>query len=201
MESNEMDINQELEILIEKYNIDMHYPAYRSSRQACGYLRKWVQKLADDEGEFLFIGMDEWALKLIKRWGERDNINILIIRNVDELGNHVEELKMKKIYVVSFTRTVEVLHWLWRNNYNAESVYDILENEQIYLQMEFYRFFTPIKVTKELDLHRWIEDEGTSDGSSITLLEYHYQKRILEYLTCEKDIKRINEKLFSFLYV
>lgn len=191
-----MDINYELEMLIEKYNIDRHYPAYRISRQACGYLRGWVQKLADDEGEFLFIGMDKWALELIKRWGAGDNINILFIGNVNELADHAEELKMKKLYVLSFTRTIEILHWLWRNHYTAESVYDILENVHIYPQMEFYRFFTPIKASKELELFRWITDEGTSDGASIPLLEYYYQKRRLEYTTHESDIRRINEKLF-----
>lgn len=191
-----MDINREVDVLIEKYNIDRHYPAYRISRQACDYLRGWTQKLADDEGEFLFIGMDKWALELIKRWGAGDNIKILLIGNVNELVDHAEELKTKKLYVLSFTRTIEILHWLWRNHYTAESVYDILENVHIYPQMEFYRFFTPIKATKELDLFRWITDEGTSDGASIPLLEYYYQKRRLDYAIHESDIRRIHEKLF-----
>ncbi len=191
-----MDINQELEKLIEKYNLDRHYPAYRKSKQACEFLRKWIQELADDEKEFLFIGMDDRALKLINRWKIQDNINVLLIKNVDDLQNYINDLKIKKIYIVSFTRTTEILHWLWRNNCDAESVYDVLENEHIYLQMEFYRFFTPIKVTKELNLHKWMEDEITPDGASIVLLEYYYQKRKLEYIISEKDIKRINEKLF-----
>lgn len=191
-----MNINQELELLIEKYNIDRHYPAYRVSKRACDYLRKWVQKLADGKEDILFIGMDDKALKLIQGWGARDSIEILFINNVDELNSHVKDLMTKKIYVASFTRTVEILHWLWKNDFVAESIYDILEKEQIYLQMEFYRFFSPIKVTEELDLHKWISGERTPDGSSITLLEYYYQKRRLAYVTCERDIRIINEKLF-----
>lgn len=191
-----MDINQEVEILIEKYSIDRHYPAYRASRRACDYIQTWVQKLDADGEESLFIGMDEQALRLIKGWGAGDSINVLLIKSVDELESHTEELGAKQLYVVSYTNTIEILHWLWRNHYQAVSVYDVLENEQIYLQMEFYRFFTPIKPTKELDLYRWIVDENTPDGSSIVLLEYHYQKRRLEYIADERDVKRIHEKLF-----
>lgn len=106
-------------------------------------------------------------------------------------------MKGKKLYVVSFTRSIEILHWLWRHGYNAESVYDVLEDEGICLQMEFYRFFTPIKVSDELDLYYLVDfSEKTPDGSSITLLEYHYQKKRLEHAGSESIRKRINEKLF-----
>lgn len=63
-----MDIDSRLEELIEKYGIDRHYPAYRASRKACGYMRDWLDKLAGDEREFMFISMDEQALRLIKLW-------------------------------------------------------------------------------------------------------------------------------------
>lgn len=194
-----MDIDRELEGLIEKYNIDRHYPAYRESRRACEYLRGWIQKLSDEKKEFVFITMDEQVLWLINVWGKKaPNISSLYITNVKELEIHEEEIKEKKLYVVAMTRTVEILHWLWRHSYHAESVYDILENEGIYVQMEFYRFFYPIKDAEELDLYyRWVEDSGRSlDGLTITLLEYHYQKMRVEYATDERDRKRINEKLF-----
>lgn len=194
-----MDIDRELEGLIEKYNIDRHYPAYRESRRACEYLCEWIQKLANEKGEFLFISMDEQALRLINTWGKKaSNISALYITDVKELGIHEEEIKDKSLYVVAMTRTVEILHWLWRHSYNAESVYDILENEEIYVQMEFYRFFYPIKDTEELDLYYCLaRHNGRSlDGLAITLLEYHYQKKRLGYATGERDRKRINEKLF-----
>lgn len=64
--------------------------------------------------------------------------------------------------------------------------------------MEFYRFFTPIKDTEELDLYfRWVEHSGRSlDGLAVTLLEYHYQKMRLGYAIGERNRQRINEKLF-----
>lgn len=194
-----MDIDRELEGLIEKYNIDRHYPAYRESRRACEYLREWIQELANEKREFLFISMDEGALRLINIWRRKaSNISVLYINDVKELEIHEEEIKEKRLYVAAMTRTVEILHWLWRHSYNAESVYDILESEGIYVQMEFNRFFYPIKDTEELNIFiRWVEHSGRSiDGFSITLLEYHYQKMRLGYATGEKDRKRINEKLF-----
>lgn len=194
-----MDIDRELEGLIEKYNIDRHYPAYRESRQACEYLREWIGKLADEKEDFLFISTDEQVQWLINVWGGKaSNISILSINNVKELELHEEEIKEKRLYVVAMTRTVEILHWLWRHGYQAESVYDILENEGIYVQMEFYRFFNPIKDTKELDLYfRLAEGHGGSvDGLTMTLLEYHYQKMRLGHAIGERDRKRIKEKLF-----
>lgn len=198
-ESGMMDIDRELEALIEKYSIDRHYPAYRVSRRACGYMSAWLERLAAGKDKALFISMDEQALRLIETWGGgvSYNISTLYIGNVEELDAHKDEFKGKKLYVVSLTRTVGILHWLWRHGYNAESVYDIMEDEGIYVQMEFYRFFTPIKTSEELDLY-YLTDvyEKTPDGSSITLLEYHYQKKRLEHAASESTRKRINEKLF-----
>ena len=38
-----LDIDKELERIIEKYELDRHYPAYRVSRQASNFIRKWVR--------------------------------------------------------------------------------------------------------------------------------------------------------------
>ncbi len=194
-----MDIDRELEKLIEKYNIDRHYPAYRESKRACEFLHGWIQKLADEKEKFLFISMDEYVLRLINIWGSKaSNMSGLYISNVKELEIHEEEIKGKKLYVAAMTGTIEILHWLWRHGYHAESVYDILENEGIYVQMEFYRFFCPIKDAEELDLYFRLEESlgRNPDGLTMTLLEYHYQKKRLEHAAEERDKKRIREKLF-----
>ena len=150
----EFDIDQELESIIEKYNLDRHYPAYRTSRQACAYIKKWIASLSDNGSTFLFIGMDERALRLINSWITGDNISTLQISSVEELDNHMERLQnTDKIYATSYTRTIEILHWLWRHDFQAQSIYDMLENQHIYLQMEFYRFFTPLVFSDELRLN------------------------------------------------
>jgi hypothetical protein len=195
-----LDIDKELEQIIEKYNLDRHYPAYRTSRRACDFLEKWVRRLAEGKEKILFLGMDEHALKLIDGWARAGNINTLFIESLKELekdtGGYLEELqRADKVFVVSYTRTIEILHWLWRHGFQAESLYDILENERIYLQMEFYRFFTPVKMTPELELYENIEVKSI-DGSSLVLYEYYFQKQRLQYGASIKDIKRIREKLF-----
>ena len=43
MEMEKLDIDKELERIIEKYELDRHYPAYRVSRQASNFIRKWVR--------------------------------------------------------------------------------------------------------------------------------------------------------------
>lgn len=191
-----LDINQELEKIIEKYNIDRHYPAYRTSRQACAYLKKWIENLSDTESTVLFISMDDRARFLIRSWSTGNNISTLQISSVEELSEHIEEMQnTDKIYIVSYSRTIEILHWLWRHNFQAESVYDMLENQHIYLQMEFHRFFAPINISAELDL-RYTNTEHSIDGSSFVLYEYYYQKQRLLHSQSEWDCERIREKLF-----
>lgn len=201
MEIEKLDIDKELERLIEKYKLDRHYPAYRTSRRACSFIKKWVKQLGGIEKEILFLGMDEYALKLIGGWAYARNVDTILIESVEELEKdtrkgYFERLKgADEIYVVSYTRTIEILHWLWRHDFHAESVYDILENEQIYLQMEFYRFFTPIKMTLELALDE-SGKERSVDGSSLVLYEFYYQKQRFDHSVCEKKRIRIAEKLF-----
>ncbi len=195
-----LDINNELEKIIENHNLDRHYPAYRVSRRACDYIYKWIKELSHTGEKFLFIGMDEHALKKIKSWGDEtgtNNINTLLIGMVEELSDFIKKLKSAdKVYIVSFTRTVEILHWLWEHDYQAESIYDILENEGIYLQMEFYRFFAPLKITPELGLSEY-RKEKSADGASLIMYEYYYQKqRFLHSVNNIEDRQRIAEKMF-----
>lgn len=196
-----MDIDKELEQIIETYNLDRHYPAYRVSRQACDFLQKWVKRLAGEKKTILFLGMDEHALKLIAGWARAENIHTLFIESLEKLEkdkgkNGIEMLnEADAIYVVSYSRTIELLHWLWRHDFQAESVYDILESEQIYLQMEFYRFFTPLKMSQEFQLDEF-GIEKSVDGSSSALYEFHYQKQRRNHGISEKCEKIIIEKLF-----
>ncbi len=195
-----LDIDKELESIIETYNLDRHYPAYRTSRWACDFIQKWVKRLANEEEKFLFVGMDEHALRLISNWAQADNVDILFISTVEELENNTRGgfgrlENADKIYVVSYSRTIEILHWIWRHGFQAESVYDILENEQIYLQMEFYRFFVPLKMNPELGLDEQREEKSV-DGSALVLYEYYYQKQRLRHALHERDKQRIAEKLF-----
>lgn len=190
-----LNINQKLEQIIEKYDLDKYYPAYRISGQACTYMEKWIKELSGMENTFLFISMDERALQLISGWAAKDNIRTLLISSVDELDDYIERFCDIKIYIVSYTRTIEILHWFWRHDLQAESVYDVLENQHIYLQMEFYRFIPPLLTSDELRLNTSLKEKSV-DGSSLTLYEYYYQKKRLQYSIREEDKRRIREKLF-----
>lgn len=193
---NKLDINHELEQLIEKYDLDRHYPAYRTSRQACAFLKNWIQELSDTKDTILFIGMDAYALQLIHGWTTGNNISILRVSGLEDLAGCMVKLQnVDRIYVVSYAWTIEILHWLWRHDFRAESVYDVLENHHIYVQMEFYRFFTPLADNAELDLDAWFKGNPV-DKAYVTLCEYYYQKQRLMHAASEEDERRITEKLF-----
>lgn len=190
------DIDIELGKIIERYRLDRHYPAYRTSMQACGYIRKWVERLSGLDTKILFITMDDSVLRMIYGWASGDNIFVIQISAIKELDNHLVQLKnADKIYVVAYTRTVEILHWLWRHDLDAESLYDVLEDSHIYCQMEFYRFFPPFVLSEELKLNGG-NAELNVDGTAATLYEYYYQKQRLQHCGSGEDKRRLNEKLF-----
>lgn len=191
-----LDITNELEQIIEKYNLDAHYPAYRTSRLACAFMKNWIEELSDTKDTFVFISMDEYALQLIRGWTIGDNISTIKISSLEDLSEYIVRLQnVDRIYIVSYTRTIEILHWLWRHDFRAESVYDVLENHHIYTQMEYYRFFTPLIESVELNLNDMYKTNSI-DGSSLTLYEYYYQKQRLMYSVSKENNKRITEKLF-----
>lgn len=191
-----LDIDVELEKIIEKYNLDRHYPAYRVSIQAEAYLKNWIETLSEMTAKVLFITIDDSVLWMIRGWTTNENVSALQISSVEELDDHIVQLESaSKIYIAAYTRTVEILHWLWRHDFHAESVYDILENQHIYCQMEFYRFFPPFIMSDELKLHNGTK-EINLDGVALPLYEYYYQKQRLQYSISEMDKRRINEKLF-----
>lgn len=193
---HKMDINHELEQIIEKYNLDAHYPAYRTSRMACAFIKNWIEKLSGIKDTFLFISMDECALQLINGWSIGDNISTLWISSLGDLAEYIMKLQnVDRIYIVSYTRTIEILHWLWRHDFRAESVYDVLENHHIYMQMEYYRFFTPLVDSVELNIDDELKGNAV-DGSYLTLYEYYYQKQRLMHAVSMENNRRITEKLF-----
>lgn len=190
------DIDVELERIIEKYNLDRHYPAYRVSVQAEAYLKSWIEKLSETTVKILFITTDDSVLWMIRGWATDENVSALQIASVDKLDDHIMQLKSAdKIYIVAYTRTVEILHWLWLHDFQAESVYDILENQHICCQMEFYRFFPPFIMSDELKLDNGSK-EINLDGVALPLYEYYYQKQRLLHSSSKEDKRRLNEKLF-----
>ena len=163
---------------------------------ACAFIKNWIEKLSNTKDTFLFISMDRYALQLIRGWIIGDNISTLRISSLEELAEYTVKLQsVDRIYIVSYTRTIEILHWLWRHDFRAESVYDVLENHHIYAQMEYYRFFTPLVDSVELDFTDLLK-ASSIDGSYSTLYEYYYQKQRLMHAVSKEDKRRIVEKLF-----
>lgn len=192
----DFDIDRELENLIEKYDLDCWYPAYRISGKACALLKEWAQTIRDGQENVLFVSMDEQALHLLCGWAHGERTGGLLIDCAAKLEDYTEKFQsFDKIYIVSFTRTMELLHWFWRHDLQAESVYDILEEQHICLQMEFYRFIPPLVMSDELALNGSMKERSV-DGSSLTLYEFYYQKQRLLHCASEEERERIREKLF-----
>ena len=191
-----MDINKEIENIIEMYQLDRHYPAYRTSKAAINYMQKFVHKLSESGQRHLFICTSKKAKRMIDSWHLNDLVRSVYIFHLEELNEYLLAMEnVDSLYVVSRSREIEILHWIWRHGLEAKSVYDILEEHNIYAPMEFCDFFHPIKLSKELNLEI-VSQLNNEEGTALTLYEYYYQKQRLQHCITAESRKRLTEKLF-----
>ena len=199
-----LDIELELENIIEKYDLDRHYPAYRISMTARRYIKEMIEQfIAVGGGKSCVFITSRWEVQeWIGRWarGNTEVVSAIRISDVDSLYEYTVKLeKADHIYVASYEQTNVILHWLWEHDIEAQSLYDVLEEQHIYVQMEFVDFFLPLTFDKELGL----DDDMWKDGnrSSLVLYEYYYQKQRLRHDGKTRHHKRILEKLFFLAIV
>lgn len=192
-----LDINAELEKIIEKYKLDRHYPAYRVHKTACDYMRRFVKELADSGESSLLICTKTHTYQLLKTWigGDDNNVSAIRILSSESLNDYLLKLhNTEHIYVAAKSETNEILHWLWRHGFCAESVYDILEEQAVYVPYEFCYFFEPIQMSRELELD--VRNENIKDGSALILYEYYYQRQRFEHSDIKAERDRLAEKIF-----
>ncbi len=137
-----INIDERLNEIIIKYNLDRHYPQYRKMLMARKVLKRYVDDLVESKKITLFICDSETLVRMISRLANEDEcISFLNIqeKELKKLEN-VEWENYDKIVMLSFYNVEYIFRWFRTHNIAYEWIYDVFETEGIYFEREFYKF-------------------------------------------------------------
>lgn len=142
-----MDINEALNEIIFKYDLDKYYPHYRNMCIAEKVLKNLVKDIIQCGKKAVFVGDDPTGTELVRNMaGSYSDIHFLTvgISGQKELSlQEMEQMDWKlydERYIIMFRGAEYIERWFRLHNIQYEWVYDIFEREGIVLQREFYAF-------------------------------------------------------------
>ena len=187
-----MNIDLELEHIIERYKLDRHYPMYQKVKKATEIIRTLMERESKSGQSIAVVGNDMVALRMIEGWNAgKCGIQFLKYNAVDDQEIQKTDWNVfDKIYIVSYEAAGDLLQYFSEKKIRFEWIYAILENYDLYLQDEFYRFFHP---------KMYFESDSMSEnntGETVLLYEYYFQKKFFSDSSDEMIKKRTQEKLF-----
>lgn len=141
-----MDINEALNEIIFKYNLDRCYPHYRNMYQAERILRDIIREIKQRNKKVFFIGNDKAEKDFIQYLsGDYHDISFLLLNRQDLLPPQLEQIvweKYDEIYLLSFYGEAYIERWLRIHNIRYKWIYDIFEQGGAFLQRGFLSFCT-----------------------------------------------------------
>lgn len=139
-----MDINEALNKIIYKYNLDQYYPHYRNMCEAQKVLRNLVQIIVQGKKKVMFAGDDQTSLEFVHNISrDYDGIDFLLYDRGKQTPQEIEETdweKYEEIYLLSFMGAEYIERWFRQHNISFQWIYDVFEREGIVLQREFFAF-------------------------------------------------------------
>lgn len=139
-----MDINEALNRIIYKYNLDYYYPHYRNMCEAQKILRDIVQNIVQSKKKAVFVGDDLTGLEFVHNIsGDYDGIDFLLYDRGKQTPQEIQKADQRKyeeIYLLSFLGVEHVERWFRQHNISCQWIYDVFERKGIVLQREFFVF-------------------------------------------------------------
>lgn len=140
-----MNINEELNRIIFKYNIDRCYPHYRNMCRAEKVLQRLINEITEDKRKAIFVGNDPKGIEFIQNMAgdyvgiqfvsyDREDLELHFMENI-AWNEYCGEVYLISLYGAEYTE-----RWFWRHNVPFQWLYNIFEKEGIYFQKEFFVF-------------------------------------------------------------
>lgn len=135
-----MDINELLNQIIFKYHLDRYYPHYRNMYEADRVLRKIIREVAENKSKVIMVGDDQTGISVIRNMS-RDYQDIHFVHYRDE--DSLEHLAVcwedyERVFLISYHEAAYAERWFRTHHIKYEWIYDLFEQEGIYLQRVFY---------------------------------------------------------------
>lgn len=139
-----MNINEDMDEIIFKYELDRYYPHYRNMYKAEKILRNVIRGIERSNKNVIIVGDDVDGIRFVRHVaGDYANIFFLLYDQNDIALHQLEDVAWEEyegVYLISFCGVEYVEQWFGLHNIQYEWIYDIFEREGVYLQKEFYAF-------------------------------------------------------------
>lgn len=139
-----IDINEKLNGIIFKYQLDKYYPHYKNMCEADKILGNIIKEIKHNRKKAVFVGDDkagiEWIRNISSDYGD---IDFCLYNRMDKEPDKSKSFDWEKydeIYLISFYGAEYVERWFRLHDVQYKWIYDIFEQEGIFLQREFFAF-------------------------------------------------------------
>lgn len=149
------NINQKLDEIIFRYDIDCFYPKYRMMRQAEQYLASWGRRCMEamSEGEkILCIALNNNDMTRFRFYTSKVTCFDFCVYEEKNWQELIEKAKdYADIYVVSFDREKRIDNFFTQNKIVFQNIYDVFSQNGMIFDNTFYHFLErPQEVVEEL---------------------------------------------------
>lgn len=191
-----MNISEELNHIIFKYEVDRYYPHYRNMYRAEKVLRRIIKELIANSEKAAFVGDDPKGIEFIKNI-VRDYKDICFFQ-YDGKDTELHSLESVTwddysggVFLISFYGAEYVERWFRLHKIPCRWVYSVFERENIFLQKEFFTFGKPdeiILVDKDRRAHVRSSYTGTIQCELYTQKSRYENERDdkMRYIALEK---------------
>lgn len=127
------DINEELDKIIYKYELDKHHPQYRIMKQCEKILKALIEELCEKKKKTLFICRDVLETNIIEHYAQDSEYikNVVLVRRGEQCLKEINFDEYKMVYVFFYDDAQWVMNYLSSRNIINVWVYDIFEQHHI----------------------------------------------------------------------
>ena len=189
------DINEAIDNIIYKYNIDEYYPSYRKASNC----EKILKKIIDNHGlaneNVLFLCNDQLEIEIISH--NSQGCELVECINYNQISDSIEWNRYKEVYILSYEKYDDMSEYLDGKTVNYLWVYDVFEKYGYSCCKDFYRLTS--KAYESMFSDSFPGKEGWRNNIQLEL--YNCQKRYNN--ACDENVKTIELKkcLYLSLYM
>lgn len=195
------DINEVLNGIIFKYQLDYYYPHFRNMYEAEKILCSMIAEIVQNHMKVIFIGDDQTGIDFVRNIARNDTcIHFCVYSRGDSSLHQLDTVNWSVydgIYLISFYGTGYIERWFKLHHIRYEWIYDVFERNGIVMQEEFFCF------GKEDLLEQMLKYKHRSKGRTETIQCELYRQQSKYERAENVQTKRIalEKCLFLALYM
>lgn len=137
-----MTIDDKLQKLILKYNIDSCVPKYNPFLKACTIAKKFYEKISNHYRQIVLFGTNETDVKWVQKCICKQSAKEFIFypNQENRFDNNIESF----YWVVSRDSENVLLNWLKSHKLIGENIYDLFQENGIQIENNFYDIYDEI---------------------------------------------------------